>query len=298
MEGFLSEFDLPLNNMGCDKLICVQPAILIDQKKGKLFVQVGMNSSVTEKNFKRKNLNLSVVLDVSGSMGANDGTAKSRIEWAKDALRETLAKLNPSDYFSIILFDSTHSVLLDTVLVENKDSILKLIDTIYPRGSTNLESGLRKGFELVESRIEPGYENRVILISDAGLNTGVTDPRSLLRLVTDYSSMGIGLTSIGIGENFNQEFIHNITMSRGGSYIFVNSGKEMNNYFENFDFLVTPVAYNFKTSLNFLGSSAKFVKAYGIPQAKGEGSSLAISNVATLFFVGEGGGAIILEYDI
>ncbi|MBT3981765.1 MAG: VWA domain-containing protein [Bacteriovoracaceae bacterium] len=298
MEGFLSEFDLPLAPSACDKLICVTPAVLVDPVKNKLFVQIGMDSNVTADTFKRKKLNLSVVLDISGSMGATDNTKKSRIEWAKEALRETVSKLNGSDYLSIVLFNSNHKVLLGTTLVEDKAAILKLVDSIQAQGSTNLESGLKKGFELVSARLEADYENRVILISDAGLNTGVTDPKALLRLVTDYSAMGVGISSIGLGLNFNQDFIHNITMSKGGNYLFVNSGKEMNKYFKNFDFLVTPAAYNFKADLSFIGSSAKFVKAYGIPEAKGEQASKSIANVATLFFIGEGGGAILLEYDL
>jgi putative ABC transport system ATP-binding protein len=45
-----------------------------------------------------------VVLDISGSMSATDGTDKSRLEWAKDSLRKILEQLNDQDYLSLVLF--------------------------------------------------------------------------------------------------------------------------------------------------------------------------------------------------
>ncbi len=108
----------------------------------------------------------------------------------------------------------------------------------------------------------------------------------------------VGLTSIGIGSNFNQNFIHSITHSRGGNYIFVQSGEKMYEYFQSFDFLVTPVAYNFTALLHMNNIEATLVNSYGIP--KDEDTPLSeILSIQTLFFTGTGnGGAILLEYDI
>ena len=131
--------------------------------------------------------------------------------------------------------------------------------------------------------------------SDAGLNTGVTATDSILRLVSDYAAENIGLTAIGVGENFHHDFIHKITMSKGGSAHFVHTGKDMMKFFRNFDFLVTPVAYNLKVTSELVDLPAKLVKAYGVPMDKGEPIHELI-NVRTLFF-SEEGGAIVLEYD-
>lgn len=296
LEGFLKEFDLSLTMEPCQELICVKPAISVNDKH--MFIQIGMNSNVTRETFARKPLNLSLVLDISGSMSATDNTEKNRLEWAKEALLKTLDELNAKDMVSVVIFDGKSEVLVPPQFAGEKDAIRAKVRALSTRGSTNVEAGLRDGYELVSQNLEQltGYENRVILISDAGLNTGITDEAALLRLVTDYANEGIGLTALGLGLNFNDSFIHGITRSRGGNYQFVHSGKDMYRYFEAFNFLVTPVAYGFKASLDLDGVTAKLVNAYGIPAKEGEPVREFI-DVQTLFF-SENGGAMILEYEI
>ncbi|MCB0365357.1 MAG: VWA domain-containing protein, partial [Bdellovibrionales bacterium] len=297
VEGLMKEFDLSLTAKSCAKLLCIQPAYQISGKENKLYVQVGMASNVTKENFKRSPLNLAVVLDISGSMQGTDGTSKSRLEWAKEALVHTINQLEPTDSFSLTVFDTSSEILIPTTLAANKANLLATVAGLKTKGSTNLESGLRDGYELASKAFRQGYENRVLLISDAGLNTGVTDENSILKLVSDFASEDIGLTAIGLGLNFKQELIHNITMSKGGNYVFVNSGEKMFKFFESFDFLVTPVAYNFKASLHLgIYEGAKLVKAYGVPVKEDEPLRDLI-DVRTLFF-SEEGGAMLLEYDL
>ena len=291
-EGFLSSFSLPLQSSGSDMLLTLNPAYAHDGQK--LYVQVGMESNVTEDSFKRLPANICFVVDISGSMAATDNTERTRLEWAKDAISQVLSHLNEQDILSIVLFDNQSVTLLEPTRVSDKQAILSRLKPIQPRNSTNLYAGLADGFSLVSKGFTAGYENRVILFSDAGFNTGVTDSDSLLRLVSDYAAEDIGLTAIGIGENFHHSFIHKITMSKGGNAHFVHSGKDMMKFFKNFEFLVSPIAYNLKISAQV---PAKLAHAYGVPKMQHEPIQELI-NVRTLFFSPEGGGAIVLEYDL
>lgn len=295
-EGFLSSFSLGLEDKTCDKLLCLHPAYAIDKEANKLFIQVGMNSNVTPETFKRPSLNLSFVIDISGSMAATDNTERTRLEWAKEAVGQAISHLNEDDIVSIVVFDSVSKVLVQPTPVSNKSLLVQKVQQIQIGGSTNLDAGLRDGFVLASKACKEGYQNRVILFSDAGLNTGVTDPTSILRLVSDYAAENIGLTAIGVGENFHHDFIHKITMSKGGNAHFVHTGADMMKFFRNFDFLVTPVAYNLKVSATLTDLHAKLSKTYGVPMLKNEPIQELI-NVRTLFF-SEEGGAIVLEYDL
>jgi Ca-activated chloride channel homolog len=300
IEGFLREFQLPLHAArACAELVCVNPAVAFDPEQNRLYVQIGMNSSVTEATFRRKPLNLAIVLDVSGSMSATDETEKSRLEWAKDALEQTVRQLDASDMFSLAIFDTNSEILRRPSPVNDQAEIIAMVRRLSTRNTTNLEAGLRDGYLLASENIDrlSGYEHRVILITDAGLNTGVTDSASILRLVTDYASRGIGLTALGLGENFKQDFIHGITNSRGGNYLFVHSGKDMLRYFDAFDYLVTPIAYNFRVRLGLSDIQAKLVAAYGVPTESGMQPARPLIDLPTLFF-SETGGAILLEYQI
>jgi Mg-chelatase subunit ChlD len=300
VEGFMREFDLSLLDAGaCRSLVCVNPAVAVDPEKRRMYVQLGMSSSVTAQAFKRSPLNVSVVLDVSGSMSATDETEKTRLAWAKDALVQTIGELGGDDVLSIVTFDTTSQVLLRPERVRDKARLVAMVQSLDTRGSTNLEAGLRDGFELVSENVDrlPSHEHRVILISDAGLNTGVTDDSVLTKLVTDYAGEGIGLTALGLGQNFNQDLIHGIANSRGGNYLFVQTGKDMVGYFNAFAYLVTPVAYDFKVRLALEETGARLVAAYGVATEGGAQPAREIIDLRTLFF-SEGGGAILLEYEL
>ena len=294
MEGYLSTFDLSLSGQACDQLLCVSPAIARDDDSGTMTVQLAMGSSIDAASFRRRPLNLAIVLDISGSMSASDQTGRSRLEWAKDALRKTVAELNEGDLLAIELFDTRAETLLAPTPVTDPDAILALVAPLQTRGSTNLEEGLRRGFRHVAAHHSPERESRVILISDAGLNTGETNPDTILELVERAAAGGTGLTAIGIGQNFKQGFIDKISQSRGGNYIFVHSGSGLYDYFNGFDFLVTPVAYDFKATMELEGIDAKLRAVYGLPGDVDPAKNLL--NVQTLF-LSHRGGAIILEYE-
>jgi len=173
-----------------------------------------------------------------------------------------IEELDEQDYLSIVLFNTNSEVLRTTASVVNKDQIISLVKKLKTKGSTNLERGLRDGHQLVSKNYRSNYENRVILISDAGLNTGVTDDTSLLKLVSDFARENIGLSAIGLSLNFNQKIIHKISMSKGGNYHFVNSGKMILKLLKNFDFFVSPVTYNLKGYLELKGMDTKLINTY------------------------------------
>src|SRR3954464_14255280 len=57
-------------------------------------------------------LNLALVLDVSGSMYEEDGTGKSRLTRIQDAALAAIEKLRPEDHLSIIAFAHDAQVVL------------------------------------------------------------------------------------------------------------------------------------------------------------------------------------------
>jgi len=297
MEGFLKDFDLSLKDMNSDDYLSVQPASAYNPNTKKLYVQLNVSTNVTKESFKRKPLNLTVVLDISGSMNIDDDTGKSRLEWAKQMIDQIADQLNQDDRLSLVIFDEEIETLIDGHSAPFNANIKATYADLKPRGSTDMYAGLKRGFELASKHRAKNVENRVILISDAGANTGFTGPEAFATLAGDYTHEGIGLTAIGIGMNFNEELVHQISMSQGGNYLFVQSGQELISFAEEFDFLVTPVAFNFKARLDLSDKNLKLVKTYGIPMKDGEPLGDVI-DVRTLFFTGKGGGAMVLEFDV
>ncbi len=141
----------------------------------------------------RKPAALTFVIDVSGSMAQ-----ENRLEIVKQALGMLVENLRADDTVGIVAFTTDSYVALNPTSGRNKGAILDAIDSLYPQNSTNVDAGLRLGYDLALESYKPGATNRVILASDGVANTGAVDPDTLVEFVRGYSDR-IMLTSVGVG---------------------------------------------------------------------------------------------------
>lgn len=305
-EGLLRELNLNIP-FGTRELLAVKPSYLVDPAEKLIYVQLSMNSSVTDADFKRNPTNVTVALDISGSMGANDGTAYSRIEWAKASLKTMLRKLKKGDTVSIILFDENTEVFLEPTEVSKMDLAaleMKIQSEIAVRGSTDVEKAMELALKFAKRQMakrvagrpaDAQVENRIVLISDAGHNTGGSR-ENILALGYQAADAGIGTTVIGLGVNFDQALIDPFTKAKGGNYLFVQNGEQMSGLFDRFDYLIQPVAEDFRVAvtLSGLGRNPIIERAWGVNASPGAMQADDVITVPTLFFAGEGGGAMVL----
>ena len=112
------------------------------------------------------------MIDTSGSM-AREG----RLELVKDALARLVDGLGRGDTVAIVTFGDPQ-VLSEPTPATDRYAILDVIDRLQPGGSTNLEHGLRLGYELARSALTENGIDRVVLASDGVANVGLTDPQS------------------------------------------------------------------------------------------------------------------------
>ena len=73
------------------------------------------------------------------------------------------------------------------------------IDDLEPGDSTDLEGGLRLGYEKARESFRPGAVNVVVLCSDGVANVGATGPGSILETIGSEGRAGIHLTTVGYG---------------------------------------------------------------------------------------------------
>lgn len=164
----------------------------------------------------RQPLNLSVVLDRSGSMGE-----ESKIQNAKAALYALVDQMQSNDILSIVIYDDIVEVLRGAARVSDKRAIKRLIDEVQPRGFTNLGGGMVEGFHQVERNVGREYVNRVILLSDGLANRGITDPYELNRIVRKYRGKSIAITTMGVGLDYNENLMVHLADHGGGNYYFI-----------------------------------------------------------------------------
>jgi Ca-activated chloride channel family protein len=106
------------------------------------------------------------------------------------------------------------------------------VDELHTEGSTNVEAGLRLGYELVERQALGAGINRVVLCSDGVANTGANTADAILRRVGEQAARGITLTTIGVGMgDYNDTLMEQLANKGNGNYAYVDDRAEARRVF-------------------------------------------------------------------
>lgn len=294
LEGLFREQDIQPPSEGCDARVCLSLgygfAPTAEDTSGALFVHVGVDSGIEPEGFRRGNLQIAIVVDKSGSM---DGASMNSM---KIALRSLLKQLTPQDELTLVEFNNTARLLLPPTRVADMTEILKAIEMLEADGGTNIEAGLQIGFkELAALPTRENTSKRLMLFTDAMPNIGSTDSGSFRSLTGRYAGEGIGLTVFGVGVNFGHELVYHISQLRGGSSYFLDTPEKIAQVFEKeFDYLVTPLAYDLRVKIR-TPPGLKLAQVYGLPTWK-PGSADADLEIPTVF-LSTNRSAILLRYE-
>lgn len=211
-------------------------------------IRIGIQGKIIE-DTGRKDVNLTFVIDVSGSMGM-----ENRLGLVKRALRLLIEQLRPNDKIGIVVYGTDARVVLPHTSAVNRHHILNAIDALCPEGVTNVEDGIHKGYELASKNAEKERTNRVILCSDGVANEGVTDPKELLKEIRDYvDEDDIYLTTVGFGMgNYNDILMEQLAKKGNGNYAYVDTLKEAKRIFvENLTGTLQVIAKDAKIQVEF-----------------------------------------------
>lgn len=173
----------------------------------------------------RRPINLSLVLDRSGSMSG------SPIRNAINAAQQLVEYLTPEDYLSVVIYDDVAETLLPPQLVEDQANIKKVIGKIRTRGITNLSGGWLMGCDLVKSQQTSEKLNRVLLLTDGLANRGITEPQVLIKTAKEKAEAGIITTTLGFGNRFNEDLLIGIADAAEGNFYFIQSVDDAANVF-------------------------------------------------------------------
>jgi len=217
----------------------------INKQTEDIYLQIGLATHRAKNLENVAPANLSLVVDVSGSMNGAP-LAKS-----KEAMKELVNQLRPSDHVSLVLFGSGVTIPFKSQKIGDKSELLKQINAISINGSTNVHLGMKTGYEQVASTFLNNGSNRVIVFTDAMANTGMLDPNQILNDTKVYIR-DIELTFVGIGMAFNQDFARQIKTRLRGHMHFVGNAGEITKIFKDEveQFLVKPYGKNATLAVN------------------------------------------------
>ena len=160
----------------------------------------------------RSPLNLSLVIDRSGSMGG------PKIQQACEAACFAVENLRPCDRLSVVLFDDRIETLIPSTFATDKQALLTKIRQVNARGSTALHAGWVEGGIQVSQYLNPAHLNRVILLSDGQANVGETRPDAIANDVHGLAQRGVSTTTLGIGQGYHEDLLAAMASSGDGNF--------------------------------------------------------------------------------
>jgi Ca-activated chloride channel family protein len=197
----------------------------------------------------RAPVNLSLVLDRSGSMTGEP------LEYSKKACQFVIDQMTERDLLNMVAFDDEVQTIFEPQAVRHKDLMNQRIASIQTGGCTNLSGGLIQGAQYVKQMKKDGTVQRVILLSDGHANSGVTNPTKLSAIAREYQHGGIGISTIGLGDGFDEELMEGIADGGGGNFYFVEKPDDIPAIFaKELQGLLSVVAQNVKLRIQPSGN--------------------------------------------
>ncbi len=155
----------------------------------------------------RMPLNFALVLDHSGSMKG------AKLRNVKEAVKQVIDRLEPTDYVSVVIFDDTSQVVIPSMPANDPIGMKNAIDQIRDAGGTTMSLGMIQGLNELRRWNIPHAINRMILLTD-GVTYGDSD--RCRQLARDAAANGIAIYPLGIGADWDEDLLDTIGQLSGG----------------------------------------------------------------------------------
>lgn len=236
---------------------------------------------------KRQPLNISLVIDVSGSMGSpisyENGSSsiflqqqkpnfESKLDLVKKAAINAVNSMSEGDYVSVVAFDSYVNVILESLKLtkDNKNEVILKINQLTIAGATNLHGGWLEGCKQVAKNKSKEFLNRVVVLTDGQANNGERNPDVIATDVMNVYDKGVSTTTFGVGSDFNENLLQDMANSGGGNFYYIEKEEEFSKMFsEEFEGINNIAAFDIKCKLN-LKDKFKVIENYNNLKESGE----------------------------
>lgn len=256
---------------------------LVSAEGGEATLLVRIVAGQAEPAARRAPLDIAFVLDRSGSM------RHDKLSLAKEGVSLAASRLGDDDRAALIIYDDTVDVLqpLAAATSRFKAALRLALHGVDAGGSTFLSGGWFAGCQsLAEApaMTSTGDEQRirrVILLTDGLANVGLIDPRELARHAGEIRQRGIGATTVGVGEDFDEGLLSAMAEAGGGNFKYVANPAELREFFsEELQELFTVHATGFTIGFTCPhGARAELISAFPVTR-HGKRFEVAIGDIA------------------
>jgi len=188
------------------------------------YVLVRVNAPRAPRLEQRLPVNVSIVLDRSGSM-----QSERKFGLARDAVQQALRMLREEDRFSLVVYDTEIDVLTASTLAtaSAQRRALAKLDNVGPRGGTDLGGGWLRGCEQVAEFADGETVNRCLLLTDGLANHGITDRGELARHAAELRRRGVVTSTFGVGADFDERLLRDMAHEGGGNFYFIEGASQI-----------------------------------------------------------------------
>ncbi len=267
--GFFAEHYVQLPAPDCDGALCAHGMLAVGTDwldsgyQATLGIALNTPSGPEREPDSRPAHDFVVVIDTSGSMNVDD-----RIGYVRAGLHLLVDSLTPEDRLAVVRYDGQVEVVsdfrdpaagspegIDEDFLSWQADLHEQIDKISASGATNIHDGLALGFELASSMANtlppplddaasaPARHQRVILLSDGVATAGITDSGTIIAMAEGFIETGIGLTTIGVGLDFNVDLMRGLAERGAGNFYFLEDVAAVEEVFtQELDYVAEPLA--------------------------------------------------------
>ncbi len=240
--GFFNEHFVEPPDVTCGGPLCLTPGLSV----GRDFVtgayqaalQISVNTTLDPNDYPRLPMNLVVVVDHSGSMAQDQ-----RLDKVKTGLHTLIDNLHDEDRLAIVSFDDTVTIDQPFTTTLDRTQLHAVVDALRPDGGTDIFDGLKAGLDQLGDTPSSEKQNRVILLSDGLATAGNTSQDAIIQMATGYVERGIGLTTIGVGNDFDVDLMRGLAERGAGNFYYVEDPAAATEVFtEELDVFMQPIA--------------------------------------------------------
>jgi Ca-activated chloride channel family protein len=198
-----------------------RPSLIRLEEQQLIYVLVEISAPAGSKARPSPPLNICLVLDRSTSMQGE------RMDTVKSTAIELVRQLRPQDTFSIVTFSDRAEVLASSGQRADPKDLEAKIQKIQTGGGTEIFRGLEAGFLQVRSKYSGSHINHIILLTD-GRTYG--DEPACLRIADQAAVYGIGISGLGIGDEWNDSFLDTLAARTGGSSLYISRTSDIKQF--------------------------------------------------------------------
>jgi len=170
----------------------------------------------------RPPLNLTLLLDVSGSMAA-----ANKLPLVIQSMRMLVEQLTARDRVAIVVYAGAAGAVLEPTPGDQRGRIIAALENLQAGGSTAGGEGLRLAYALTEQNFRRGAVNRVIIATDGDFNVGINNPQELEDFVERKRETGIYLSVLGFGGgNYNDALMQRLAQNGNGVAAYIDTLSE------------------------------------------------------------------------